>query len=170
MCKFLFDLFKPKPAPTLPYPEEAPDYSQTITNVIVESVVNKWLLNYKVPPDYWNYWKTKISITLDTSIMYPAGTWEENNARHMVVRPEWLNAGVIAHEQAHNSYALLPEYEKLKFSVIYGFLKADNPLIKLMYSKNTYGLSSDVEAHAEIYRYLGNQMPEELKPFYPRLF
>jgi hypothetical protein len=49
-------------------------------------------------------------------------------------------------------------------------LKSTDPLIKQLYSINTYGLGSDVEGHAEVYRYIGQQMPAQLKPFYPMLF
>ena len=41
---------------------------------------------------------------------------------------------------------------------------------KLLFSRNTYGLTNDIEGHAEVYRYIGQQMPEQLKQYYPRLF
>ena len=167
MC-WLTNLFK-KPL-SLPYPEEKPNYSQTIDNVRPLNVVDKWLHDYNVPFEFYDYWQTKIIITIDLTIPYPAGVWEENGVRHMAVRPEWLNAGVIAHEQAHNSYALLTDAGKFEFNADYTPLKTTAPLIKLLYKTNTYGLTNDIEAHAEIYRYLGYKMPEILKQYYPKLF
>jgi hypothetical protein len=56
------------------------------------------------------------------------------------------------------------------FASLYTTLKASDPLIRLLYSRNTYGLTSDIEGHAEVYRYAGQQMPGQLKQFYPMLF
>ena len=154
----------------LPHPEEKPNYLQTADNVDVSLTVYEWLVNYHVPSEHWDYWRTKVDITIDTAISYPAGVWEADGIRHMAVRPEWLNAGVVAHEQAHNSYALLSDIDKQFFSAAYMSLKATDPLIKLLYKTNTYGLTNDVEGHAEVYRYLGGKMPEVLKQYYPKLF
>jgi len=170
--QWLWNLFhKPKPVPlTLPYPQESANYSQTVDNVNAPSVIVLWLNSYRVPTEFWNYWQTKIEITIDPNYYYPAATWEENGIRHLTVRPEWLNAGVIAHEQSHSSFALLTDAEKQAFSLEYTPLKDTDPLIKLLYSTNYYGLTSDVEGHAELYRYLGDKMPQSLKRYYPKLF
>jgi len=100
----------------------------------------------------------------------PAATWEAGGKRHLVIKAPWLNPGVIAHEQAHNSYALLNPNQKTAFASIYNSLKNTDPLIKLLYSINTYGLSTDIEGHAEVYRYIGQQMPAQFKQYYPKLF
>jgi hypothetical protein len=164
---------KPEPPPeplSLPYPEEPPDQSRTVDNTDLDAVLDEWEIKYKVPESNRDYWKTRIAIKMDDTLPYPAGTYERDGVRHLNVRPPWANPGVIAHEQAHNSYALLTEAEKAEFSKVYGPLKTKDPLIVLLYSKNTYGLTSDIEGHAEVYRYLGDQMPEKLKRFYPKLF
>jgi hypothetical protein len=178
-----FGSTNPSTAPglTLPHPEEPINPSATLANTNVDAVMTKWLQAWSVPTPYWDYWKKAIDLKVydiypanlaaiglkqDT----PAGTWEAGGKRYMVVKPQWLNPGVIAHEQAHNSYALLDPNQKTSFSGIYNSLKNIDPLIRLLYSKNTYGLTNDIEGHAEIYRYIGQQMPEQLKPFYPMLF
>ena len=171
-------MLKPKPPvilpepfrPEIPYPEETPDYTRTLDNTRIDEVLNEWLLNYKVPCEYWSFWKTKIVIGVTEAIPYPAQQWEQDGVRHLQVRPEWVNPGVIAHEQAHNSFALLSGVDKQFFSIAYNPLKDTDPLIKLLYSINSYGLTSEIEGHAEIYRYLGGQMPDILKQYYPRLF
>jgi UTP-glucose-1-phosphate uridylyltransferase len=43
------------------------------------------------------------------------------------------------------------------------------PITKLLIKEHPYTQSSVVEAHAEVYRYLGIIMPESLKEFYPKL-
>jgi hypothetical protein len=154
---------EPKPAPepitetlTIPHPEEAPDYSKTVDNTDLDSALNEWEINYNVPESYRDYWKTKIEITLDATLPYPAATYELGGIRQLKVRPEWVNPGVIAHEQAHNSYALLTEEEKAEFSTVYTPIKTTDRLVVYLYSKNSYGLTNDIEGHAEVYRYLGD--------------
>jgi hypothetical protein len=166
---------KPIPEPTpetlsIPHPEEAPDYSKTIESTDLDSALNEWEVNYSVPEMHREYWKTKISMQLNADLPYPSATYEKGGVRYLTIRPAWVNTGVIAHEQAHNSYALLSEEQKTKFSAIYTPLKTTDPLIVLLYSINSYGLTSDIEGYAEVYRYLGEKMPEELKEYYPRLF
>ena len=164
--------FKPKPNNrplVLPHPEEPPNPSQTVDNVDLDATLDLWEVNYNVLIEYRDYWKTKIAIELDAELPYPAATYELDGIRHLTIRPEWVNPGVIAHEQAHNSYALLTEEEKAEFSTIYTPLKTTDPLIVFLYSKNSYGLTSDVEGHAEVYRYLGEEMPQVLKKYYPKL-
>jgi hypothetical protein len=161
------------PAPgqlSIPYPEEAPDYSRTIENTDLDAVLNEWEVKYNVPIEEREYWKTKIEIKLDVTIPYPAGTYEANGIRHLTIRPEWVNPGVIAHEQAHNSYALLTSEQKAEFSATYTPIKTSDPLVVFLFSKNSYGLTNDIEGHAEIYRYLGAEMPQALKKYYPKLF
>ena len=159
-----------QPATVLPHPEEKPDYSKNLNNTSFTEMLNKWFETYGVPEQSREFWRNQIAVTITVDIPYPAGTWDENGIRHLAVRPEWLNPGVIAHEQAHNSYALLTDSQKTEFSSIYNVLKDTDSLIKLLYSINTYGLSNDIEGHAEVYRYLGEKMPEPLKKYYPKLF
>jgi hypothetical protein len=161
----------PASPPTgLPHPEEKPDYSRNLENTSFISVMDKWFEIYSVPEQYRGFWQDRIAATVTVEISYPAGTWDQDGIRHLAVRPEWLNPGVIAHEQAHNSYALLTGSQKTEFSSIYSHLKETDSLIKLLYSINTYGLSNEIEGHAEVYRYLGEKMPEQLKKYYPKLF
>lgn len=159
-------LFKPK----LPYPEEKPDYTKTLENTNIAGIVKQWLDTYFVPEQYHDFWRLKVEITVDPNYYVPAAAWESDGIRHIRIRPEWLNPGVIAHEQGHNSYSLLAEDEKQAFSLIYIPLKEKDKLIKLLYSKNAYGLTSKIEGHAELYRFLGASLPKQLKIYYPKLF
>jgi len=164
---------EPEPIPeplTIPHPEEAPDYSKTIENIDLDAALDEWMTNYNVPVIHRNYWKTKIVITLDANLAYAAIAYDSNGTRHLTIRPEWVNPGVIAHEQAHNSYALLTPEQRTEFSTVYTPLKTTDPLIVFLYSINSYGLNNDIEGHAEVYRYLAEQMPEALKNYYPKLF
>lgn len=155
---------------SIPHPEEPPDYSRTIENTDLDAVLDEWELNYDVPVGEREYWKTKIEIKLDATIPYPAGTYELNGIRHLTIRPEWVNPGVIAHEQAHNSYALLTSEQKTEFATTYAPIKTSDPLVVFLFHENSYGLTNDIEGHAEIYRYLGAEMPGVLKKYYPKLF
>jgi len=162
---FILNILKLFTRPSLPHPQEKVDYSQTTENIDVNSVVRKWLADWQVPEQYHADWLMK-PIKIDTGLPCPA--WVYNGI--LSVRPEWCNPGVIAHEHAHISYSLLSEKEKVSFEKEYLPLVNTNPLIKLLYSRNQYGLSSLIEGHAEVYRYIGQQMPEFLKKYYPKLF
>jgi len=155
--------------PTIPYPEEPFNPDATIDNVDVEWVVFEWSFNYNVPSEYVDYWDEHLTIVLKPDLPYPAGCWDGGHVRYIEAQPGYLNPGVIAHEQAHNSYALLTEGQKAAFNHKYMTLKDTDRLISHLFSINTYGLSNAIEGHAEIYRYLGSKMPEELYPFYPKL-
>lgn len=183
MCKWLKNLFHKSPPEEpeyhLSHPEEPVNYDQTAENISVSSFLDKWLIDWHVPPEFHDYWREAIVITVKPDLtvpingiptVVPAATYKgDDGKRHLDIRPEWLNPGVIAHEQAHNSYALLTDEQILAFHNIYIVLKWQHPLIKFLFSQNSYGLSSDVEGHAEIYRYLEGQIPDTLKPFYPKL-
>jgi len=178
----ILSLFKKKPQPNpppetptalnIPHPEELPDYSITIDNCDLDSIFNKWMLEYNVPEQYRDFWRNAIEIEVNNTLPYPAGTWDnpETGKRHLSIKPEYLNPGVLAHEQAHNSYALLTEEQKKEFSTTYTPLKTTDPLIVYLYSKNSYGLTNDIEGHAEIFRYLCEKMPVLLKNYYPKFF
>jgi len=176
----LNNFMKPKPS-VLPHPEEPMNPSATVATVDVNAIISKWLTDWGVPQTWWSNWKGMIVVQLydvyPASILAmgvkqdtPAATWSAGGKRYLAIKPGWLNPGVVAHEQAHNSYAYLNPDQKSAFSSIHSTLKTTDPLIKHLYSINTYGLSNDVEGHAEVYRYIGQQMPAQLKAFYPMLF
>lgn len=154
--------------------------AQTVTNINATTVIQAWLGQYQVPQEYQIFWQTQIDIkvfdTWPPEVLAqfgikpntPSFTYADT-VRHLYILAAWLNPGVIAHEQAHNSYALLTDAQKAQFSALYEPLAASDPLIRYLYSVNAYGLSSDVEGHAEIYRYLWPEIPEVLKQFYPKL-
>jgi len=172
----------PAPALSLPHPEEPPDYTQTAETADLDNVFDGWFLQWGVPPEHREYWRHAIEVLVcnvypDYLFQWwpyfnpdtPSVTYELAGVRHLLIKPAWLNPGVIAHEQAHNSFALLTLNDFAAFIIAHASLKDTDPLVKLLYSINPYGLTSDVEAHAEIYRYLGQSMPRELKQFYPKL-
>ncbi len=158
----------------LPHPEESENPSQTIDNVDVESVLTKWLTDWKVPPEFWEYWRNKVVVKLNPDLVVngqitPACAYELNGIRYIDVRPSWLNPGVIAHEACHLSYALLTVAQKVTFGFVYIPLATSDRLIRFLYSKNPYGLSSNIEGHAELYRFLAQSMPKVLQSYYPKL-
>lgn len=162
---------------TLPYPEEPMNPAATVDNIDVAAILRQWLVNYRVPAEHWDYWLNQIDIqvydvypeSMGMSQDTPAGTWESGGIRHLAIKAKWLNPGVIAHEQAHNSYAMLTPEERIEFGFEFEDAKGQ-PLVKLMMEKTRYWLESRVEAHAEVARFLGPLMPVSLRKFYPRLF
>ena len=173
--------FMPSQGPALPHPEEPRNPAATLANINVNAVITQWLTTWEVPKAWWNHWRTVLDIQVydvyPASIIAmgitqdnPAATWDEGGKRHLAVKPQWLNPGVIAHEQAHTCYSYLNPEQKAAFAAQHASLKNSDPMIRHLYSVNTYGLTNDVEGHAEIYRYIGQQMPGQLKQYYPTLF
>jgi hypothetical protein len=156
-----------EPRPTkLPHPEEPRDNTKTIDNVNVAALVNSWLTKYHVPAQHWKYWQD-FHVIVTTTYDAPAGTSSEKN--EMRIRPEWANEGVLAHEFAHESYSLLSNKQKADFQTKYSQYLTTDPLMVLLHSKNTYMNTNIIEAHAEVYRYIGEQMPVNLYQYYPKL-
>ena len=158
-------VFKVKPKPiALPHPKELVDYNRNMDNTKIKDVLMEWFMDWGVTDPV--YWRDKVEIKLDVSTPYPA--WTSAETKVIGIRPEYANPGTIAHEAAHISYGLLTDEEKQEFVNIYTPL-VNKGLIKELYKQNAYGLSSIVEGHAEVYRYLAQEMPEDLKQFYPKL-
>jgi len=171
MCLALILKLFHKPKLKLPHPEEKPDYAQTMENTRISDFYNIWFRDWAVPEPQHLFWQTQINIKLSVEIFYPAGTWSDSDGnRHMICRPEWMNAGVIAHENAHNSYALLTPEEKAAFDIAFAESLVGDDLVMFLDKQNDYMNTNNTEGHAEVYRYCGNEMPECLKQFYPRLF
>jgi len=146
---------------TLPHPEEASGTSART----IEDIKLEWFVQWDVPDKYIKFWNTvKIEVTTKVSV---ADTIAET--KHMRINPQWVNQGVLAHEMAHISYALLTEQQKQDFILAYDSV-IGAPLLVLLREQKPYSLTSMVEMHAEIYRYLGQSMMTELKLFYPKLF
>ena len=168
---------KKKSKLTLPHPEELPDYTRTIDNIFVPAVMEKWFAQWQVPAEYHNFWRSKVVVEVKDTVPYHASgvaaatAWEKDGVRYVVALPAWFNAGVLAHEASHVSYGLLTDKEKSDFAILYSIEKERDPLIKYLYSINNYGLTSVIEGHAEIYRYLGiEKMPIQLIGYYPKLY
>lgn len=167
---------------TLPYPEEPPDYTQTVENTIIEGVILDWLRKYQVPLQNWDWWKTKIVMHLynwwpdnilakysNIKGTNPAFTVEENGQRNLYCLVPFYNVGVVAHEQAHNSWTLLTEVQRREFAILYNQFKTTDSFIVLLRSIKEKAMYNDDEIHSELYRYLNDKMPESLKQFYPKL-
>lgn len=150
----------------LPHPEEPMNPSATLENTDIKWVVKQWLYDWGVPVVYYPFWQG-IDIKLDPTLSNPAATFSET--KRMYVNPKWANPGVIAHECGHISYSLLTEGAKFAFETSYTLLDTD-PLLRVLHSQNSYMNTNIVETHAECYRFLGQQLPGNLKRYYPQLF
>lgn len=158
-----------KRGPTIPYPMEKFDSSATLENIDVLQIFESFLILH-INLEHRQFFQEHLQLYLDDT--YPtAGVWEDpEDYYHLIMHPGWVNYGVIRHEVAHISFDLLTGDQKILFGSMLVKLKATDELIIRLFKKYTYGLKNDIEAHAEIYRYLCEQMPEELKQFYPNLF
>ena len=92
-----------------------------------------------------------------------------SETRTLLLKPEYANAGILAHEFSHLSYAQLDNNQKAAFTADFNNVLPADGLLQLLYSKKPHINTSIVEAHAEVFRYLGNKMPDNLKKYYPKL-
>ena len=148
---------------SLPYPEEPADFSLNISQV---QLLERFFNMYLIPRGHWDFWR-QITIKFDRNLAYPAGMISETKTLRL--RPEYANPGILAHEFSHLSYYLLAEAQKRWFVEDYRAAMKMDVLLQFLDSKNSYMNTSMIEAHAEIFRYLGNQMPVSLRAYYPKL-
>jgi hypothetical protein len=173
--ELLSSLFKglvsqvPVASGALPHEAEQRDDSRTMENTSIKDVVEQWFIKWNVPEEYRSYWRQfNIVLSLKYDANVPAATSSESNT--MWIRPEWANPGVIAHELAHESYSLCTDGSKASFTrELNNLLKNNDNMLRLLYARVPYAKANAIEAHAEIYRYLGDRMPETLKKYYPNL-
>jgi hypothetical protein len=151
----------------LPHPEEPVDTSKTMENTVIEPVIKEWQEVYHVPEAALPFWNT-VQVIVSLTYSVPGAT--DSASRMIWIRPEWSNKGVIAHEMCHISYYQLSSDEKYAFEVTFNNERQKEGLLKWAYNEKGYMQSGIIEAHADCYRYLGSQMPESLKGFYPYLF
>jgi hypothetical protein len=152
------------PQPTaFPYPEEAPDPT---LNDSSEQLLHKFFIKYFVPEEHWSFWRS-VNIVIDKTFANPAGMISETKT--LILRPEYANPGILAHEFSHLSYFLLNEEQKAHFAQDYVNIIQTDQLLRFLYFQKPYIKSSLVETHAEIFRYLGVKMPAGLKQYYPKL-
>ena len=113
MLNNIFDAFNKMPNPQameLPYPEEAPDYTYTITG---EELLQRFFNRYFIPEVYWNFWR-RVTIVVDKTLSYPAGMVSQTKT--LLLKPEYANPGILAHEFSHLSYYELNPNKKASFS------------------------------------------------------
>lgn len=151
MCDWIKNLFHKQ---KFAYPEQSKG-QDIFTNVNDLKVA--WCAKYCVEELLWGL---SLNVVIDNTIKTPAHTI----SGIIYIQSQWLNIGVLAHEAAHISYSLLDD--KKGFEIVFNYL-SDNPKIKLL--RDMGKLSTIIENYAEIYRYWGNQMPESLIKYYPKL-
>jgi len=175
MCRW-----RKRQPPVLTHPEEPPDPAQTLLAISIPAIFGAWMERYAVPVQYREDWEASIIIQVydawpqsmvdgGLNPATPGATWSDGTVRHLACLAPWFNPGVIAHEQAHNSYSFLHQSLKDTWpAALQSVMK--NRLVQLVYSLHPYAASSPVEGHAELYRYLGDKVPEKLKLYYPKLY
>lgn len=150
--------------PRIPHPEEPINPLATLENTDLDAVIQKWLTDWEVSnPEFWD------TVEFKLSYQYPYPVCTIAQTKEIFVRPEWANPGTFAHECAHISYSLLSPRKKSDFSLAFSEVIKTDRLVKYLDSKNAYMNTNIIEGHAEVYRFLGQLMPESLKTYYPNL-
>jgi hypothetical protein len=144
----------------LPHPEQSIDYDLYIEP---QELIQKWRIEYAEWGSFWN----DLDIQISDYYEYPGLAFSDK--KQIWIRPEWANTGVLAHEIAHISYYHLDDLLKQLFIQNFEYERRNDKLLKFAYKEKPYMQTSYVEAHADVYRYLGRKMPESLKAYYPYL-
>ncbi len=173
--KWILALLGRAPALSIPHPEEPQNLTATAENTILSVIFDRWISDWKVLNQYREFWKNW-PVVLFPNLIYqgkpqPAFSYPDCT----YCDPTWANPGVLAHERCHVIWKDLSPEEQAAFSAAYQRLLRTNALLKFVYDRVGYmqdrlGKDSDREGHAEVGRYLGEQMPEELKQWYPRMY
>lgn len=173
---------EPTPATFPPYPQEPRINGRQAADVPAQQLLLATLVKYNVPVAFHGHWVDTIPLeVLDnltvpvqdprfpgyTVLMnVPAYTDSTGNFREDA---EYACEGITIHELSHRSFGLLLPQEKVEFERLYEARKTDELLTRL-WQYNDYGFKNGhIEAHAEIMRYLGPEMPAELRKYYPKL-
>lgn len=163
-----------KPVLAISHPEEAMNPLATVESTDLTAVLDKWFSDWEVPEAdraFWRSWPIILVPSLTyNGAEYPALTWPDRTD----LDPRWANPGVIAHECCHVLWAKFDDPTRAAFSAQYQSLMLTNALLQLMRSQKQYvqmqfGKNLDIEGHAECYRYLGTQMPDDLHVYYEGL-
>lgn len=186
MCKWLTNLFKKKltgaipPALVLPHPEEPGNPQATAAAVNIIAVRQAWYDGWRVSLNGRGLFNpVTLNLVENLAIVYngalvkvPAATYAE--LLRIDIDPKWANPGVLAHESQHIFYSWLTEDQRLKFAAEYfGMAETGDAMLSLvvrhMAGRDPSWVSDIREIYADIYRYLGDKMPESLKPFFPNM-
>jgi len=154
------------PAYTVPFPKEPENPTATLDNTDLQSVIASWMVSREVPVAYRLFWTEGVKIQLSYQYPYAAASAE---TLRVWVNPVHATPGVVAHECAHISYRYLSDDDRIAWASSFDHALVHDCLLKFVSEKEPYMLHNYIEAHAEVYRYLGPQMPKELKRFYPKL-
>jgi hypothetical protein len=157
----------PIPQPlAIPHPEEPPDTNATVATTDMGKVLQDFFITYEVPEKFWSFWQT-VKFVVDPDYQYTAATSAQTMT--MWIQPQFANPGVMAHELCHVSWNMLTDAERIKFDWNFAESLVGDALVMLLDRQNSYMNTSNIEGHAELFRFLGNAMPAELFQYYPKL-
>jgi hypothetical protein len=144
----------------VPYPRETSTSPRYATVAELMAVwFSRWFV---VDTGFWSN-ISNLVVIIDPSMQGAAYT----TGKEIHIHPDFSDPGVLAHEVCHVDWPLLSPNEQQDFADLYPVVAARDKLVALV-TKELWG-EPKVEAHAEIYRYLGKYMPVELRRFYPHL-
>jgi len=147
----------------LPYLEEKPDYTMTLNSCNVEDLRTRFYYERNVKD--WDFWDT-VEIIPSVEMHYPA--WTITEVKKIWIRPEWFNVGVLSHEIAHISHNEMNDIDMANFVIDLEKFK-NNKYIKTLYKQIPYTSTNYIEGHANLYRFICDKLPNELKKYYPHL-
>jgi len=157
--------FRKKPSlADAPYPKETVGQETYKSAEVLRQV---FYAQYDVADRAW--FDAHVGLIIDPN--FTGAAYNVNDV--VTVNPEYALPCVLAHEFCHSLYSKLTKEQQDRFSALLPDMVVSNILIKL--AIKDYGNAAswqDVpvwEAHAQIYRFFGREMPVELFEFYPHL-
>jgi len=186
MCikKLIAYLFNPPKPVVIPFPVELENPTAKAIDISVSDMLNQWRVKYAVTDDSWVFW-SKIDIqivdgwpiNIDPRVSAYSCTdnqdFSDPTKSHIRMRAVWASIGVLSFEIDHISYGNLSDEQKQNFSDTLAYIintESDALIVKVIKDGFCTVDGYAVDAHAQIYRCCGGQMPEALKQYYPKLF
>ena len=179
MC-WLKRLVKP-PVYTIPYPEESPDLNATTLNTSVPQTLDRLFSSRNTQFELRAFWFSityelvdNLHVEIDygsyvLSVKVAAAAYSE--LLLVKVDPHYCNPGVLGHENAHIEFYFLSDELVAEWPDRLEEAVQLDPLLSYLWNlpERSYMRSDIIEAHADVYRFLGDKVPLSLWKFYPHL-
>jgi hypothetical protein len=165
----------------LPHPVEMPNYSAIACEINIQDTLTKVFKLWHIPEDKQSWWRNEVhyvakdnlTLTYGGVTRYvPACCYYWEKPPRIEIDATYAECpGTVVHEVLHiDWFVYMTKEERTLFEVILDDLLDKDPELLNLDKQNDYMNTSIVEAYPEVGRYLGDKMPEQLKPFYKHLF
>jgi hypothetical protein len=146
-----------------PYPAESKPKVYAIPTELRQDFYTRY---YVTDPEWFT---VHVSIKIDPN--FTGGAESLNDA--ITFNPKYANIPTLAHEMCHSVYSKLTDEQRERFARLLFKIVPSNRMMELAikdYGNSKYWYHVQVcEAHSQIYRFFGKELPDDFREFYPFL-